>query len=511
MPESDRLVWDDADPRARVGFVAGVATAALIIAVSLAALIGPDVPRLSDTTSGDPELIESVETLLADRALGHDAVAVAVIDGDGVRFAGFGEEVDGGAVAESTAFEIGSVTKPLTGMLLADLIDDGEVDPDSTLGEVAAPLLTIDGGGADATLEQLASHRSGYPRLPWSNIPRAVLSSFTGGDPYSGSAQDVLNASANTDSEPSEFSYSNLGMAALGDGLAAHQRTTYADLLRRRLLDPIGMDATVAAESTGTLPANRVSGGTAAGRDTDEWLAPGWQPAGIGTWSTTGDLARLAVAIIDGTAPGMAALEPRFSSGDDQRIGYGWMIATTDDGVELTTHNGGTGGFRSWFGVDRSSRRAVVVLSDTTMSVGDLGEALLVDGVDAAVGSNPLPAESAGLQGWGLAALLIAGTLGPLVAVVRAAVKRRGDRHGLVRNVVNAVATMFLFTVLMPWHLLPGLIWIVAVALVLVTAAMAVPSWSRVPSIDSERPTLRWVGTGATVAVGVAAIALVSI
>ena len=107
--------------------------------------------------------------------------------------------------------------------------------------------------------------------------------------------------------------------------------------------------------------------------------------------------------------------------------------------------------------------------------------------------------------------MLIAGTLGPLAAVVRAANKRRGDRHGLVRHVVNAVATVSLLTVLVPWHLVPDAVWIVAVASVLVTSVAVMLSWPRTPPIHSDRPVLRWIGTAVTVAVGAASLALVSV
>ena len=498
--------WTGASSRARLGFVAAVVAAASAVAVVSAALVGPDVPRLSETTSGDAALIERVEELLTDRAEGHDAVAVAVIDGDDVRFAGFGDEDDGGAVAESTAFEIGSVTKPMTGMLLADMIDDGEVDPESTLREVASRQYEIDGDGAEATLEALASHRAGYPRLPLSSLPASLMSSLAGSDPYTGSARTVLGVAAGVDAEPSDYSYSNLGVAALGDGLAAHQGTTYDDLLRERVLEPIGMDSTVAADSTATLPADRTSGRSAGGRDADEWLATGWQAAGIGTWSTTEDLApardrdHRRVGTRDGRTRtplptrGRPMGRLRLADHDDRRRGRADRARRGHRRIPVMVRDRPilrACGHRALQHHDarRRPRRSTAPRST--------GSRFRRDGRPRRVAA--------------LAAVLLVGTIGSLIAVVRAAIRRRGDRHGLVRNVVNGIASVFVFTVVTPWHVVPDVVWVVAVAATLVTAVVVTLTWRRTPSTDTERPRLRWIGTATSVVIGAATIAIVAI
>lgn len=484
--------------------IAGVALASLLVAWLLYWVVGPDAPQLAVATGGDTELTSTVELMLSNRLEGHDALSVAVVTDAGVRFAHFGTQTNGSPVDETTSFEIGSITKPLTGMLLADLIETGDLNPDTTLSEAVGAGLVLDGSGADVSLEALASHRAGYPRLPRSFLPRSFLTAFTGGDPYAGDSDTVLQQAADIDPDGSDYSYSNLGVAALGNAVAVNQNTDYGDLLRDRLLGPVGMNDTVAVDAEQRLPGSRADGSTAAGRETDEWLANGWQPAGIATWSTSADLARLAVAVFDGSAPGIAALEPRFQRGDEQQIGYGWLIGTTDDGVEITAHSGGTGGFRSWIGLDRSEQRAVVVLSNTTMPVGDLGESLLLERVE------PLQAERPAPLGWALVAMLIAGTAWPLFATIRAGRNEDGDRHDLVRNLANSVGTVVVASALIPWHLIPDGVWILSVALTLATTFAVIRTWSAKPATKPERPTLRWISTATTLIITTAAIWLVA-
>ena len=101
-----------------------------------------------------------------------------------------------------------------------------------------------------------------------------------------------------------------------------------------------------------------------------------YAPAGAAV-STTGDLARLATALLDGTAPGMAALErnhspPRSPTPASARS----RSRRLRNGQTITWHNGQTGGYTSYFGLDRPSHKAVIVLSDvannaTTTSASD--------------------------------------------------------------------------------------------------------------------------------------------
>lgn len=346
----------------------GFAVAAALVGVLGALLVGPKPPALPDDTTGDAALAERARAVLDD---GHGRAAVALVENGKVTVAGFG--ADG-----ATPFEIGSVTKPLTGMLLADLTRTGRVRLDQPVGELVpgTPL-----AGARATLRELAQHRSGLPRLESGIGPpaRQVLADLTGSDPYDGDAADVFAVAARAGAPGGAGpAYSNLGASVLGDALAARQRTDYPTLLRDRIVRPLGLTGTEVVTDPSELPAGRAEGTDGdSGRHLDPWIAPGWAPAGTGVWSTANDLGTLAARLLDGTAPGAAAMDPTGDYRDGDRIGLFW-ITSEERGRQVTWHNGATGGFRSYVGLDRSANRAVVVLSASSLDVDDAGGDLLL-------------------------------------------------------------------------------------------------------------------------------------
>ncbi len=108
--------------------------------------------------------------------------------------------------------------------------------------------------------------------------------------------------------------------------------------------------------------------------------------------STVPDLLRFAAANLDGDGgPLQRAMEDAHASRhtiDPQvRIGLNWHIVRPFD-RDIVWHNGGTGGFVSFLGLDKARRMAVVVLSNSTASsVDDIGLHLL----DERVPLTPAP------------------------------------------------------------------------------------------------------------------------
>ena len=296
--------------------------------------------------------------------------AVAVLTGAGTALASLGATLE-------EDFEIGSLSKGVTGLLYADAVERGEVDPATTLGDLL-PLGRVP--AADVRLASIATHRSGLPRLPSSVAPlrRTLALWWRGANPYGESLAELLDqARALPVGQPRPL-YSNIGFELLGHALAAASGLGYADLVRDRLTVPLGMSGTYAPATPARLRPTALSGRGRTGRPRAPWTGEALAPAG-GLRAPITDLARLAGALLDGTAPGLAALDPvEELAGPAVRIGAAW-ITVEPRGREITWHNGGTGGFCSWLGLDRRAGTAVALLSATARSVDRHGFDLLTE------------------------------------------------------------------------------------------------------------------------------------
>ena len=278
--------------------------------------------------------------------------------------------------------EIGSVSKGLTGMLFADSRARAEVRDDTRLGD----LLALRGAPAsDITLGELATHTSGLPRLAdGTRALRATVELWRHGtNPYGEGLDDLLAATRRTRLRRRRARYSNLGFMLLGHALATAAGTTYAALLRDRVTTPLGLADTRVPATAGELRSLAAQGCSRRGTPVEPWTGEAMGPAG-GIRSTADDLGRLVQALLDGSAPGVAALDPVARFSGSLRIGAAWLTLERR-GTLLTWHNGGTGGFRSVVALDRAAGTGVALVSACPRSVDRAGFALLEEASGRAV------------------------------------------------------------------------------------------------------------------------------
>ncbi|MBF4579398.1 serine hydrolase domain-containing protein [Frigoribacterium sp. VKM Ac-2530] len=370
----------------RVGRRVVAAVVAGVVTLGLGAAAIPRPPSLSAETTGDEALIQRVRDELPAGAF--DRLALAVVDGDEVTRAEFGTATGPGA----DEFEIGSVTKTVTASLYALAQQRGEVQRESTLGE----LLGVTGDASSITLEELATQHSGLPRLP-ADLPftgRVLLANVTGADPYTDDVAALVGQASRAEVDDEKpYGYSNFGMALLGQALAAAADTPWEQLVAERVAEPLGLADTYAPGDPDGLRADAPTGFTSSGRHADAWTMRAFGPAGS-VRSTLDDMVAYTVAQRDDRAPGVIATEPLVEAGGGgAEIGWAWMTTPHDDdddgdgggdgnegstpGGTSTWHNGMTGGYASFVGFDRDSDRAVVVLSSSAVSLDDLAFELL--------------------------------------------------------------------------------------------------------------------------------------
>jgi D-alanyl-D-alanine-carboxypeptidase/D-alanyl-D-alanine-endopeptidase len=326
--------------------------------------------------------------LLAERAM-HPrrriGLVVGCLAGDERRVVGCGrlrrhgqDPPDGG-----TVFEIGSITKVFTGLLLADLAERGIVALDDPVASHLPPSVRVPAlGDRPLTLGDLASHAGGLRRDPKGTLRRWLGDRH---NPYAALSVEELYAGlarTRVRRRPGErVKYSNLGAGLLGNALARAGGQSYEDLVRDRICAPLGMGDTVVT-LTGEQAARLATGHTRRGRPVAPFQLPALVGAG-GLRSTAADLLRFLEANLDPARTPLAsqlerAQQPRFQRRGGWGVGLGWMIARPPRAAgPVLWHNGGTSGFRSFVALDRGAGTAVVVLSNTARSVDRLGLRLL--------------------------------------------------------------------------------------------------------------------------------------
>ena len=327
---------------------------------------------------------DSVRALVAAR-VGHPRVPGIVVG----RIAGAEmlRVSEGEGISGSTLFEIGSITKAFTGVLLADMVVRGEVALDDPVAKYLPPGTRVpERDGIPITLRHLATHTSGLPRLPDNLAPQDWDDPYAD---YDAARLVAFLAAHQLRRKPgASYEYSNLGGGLLGFALAHRTGASYGELLRKRIFEPLGMGESGVAESG--KPARTITGHNSMGEPVPAWHFDALAGAGA-LHSTLEDMLGFAAAARD-TVHGPLARAMALSQRDMFRvdsttsIGLGWHRRTRG-GRTLIWHNGGTGGFRSMLVVDPGSARAGLVLANSALSQDELGLALL----DPAVKVPPLP------------------------------------------------------------------------------------------------------------------------
>lgn len=287
---------------------------------------------------------------------------------------GFADYQKSQTVSKSTLFEIGSVTKPLVGLLAAMAVTKQQL----TLNTSVASLLDhADYQQHQYSLAHLLTHSSGLPRLP-ANLPLADLT-----DPYANySHADLMSALQQVHPGEQQFEYSNFGFGLLAELLSKQQDSSFAALMQQQIFNPLGMAASTVAITHGRYH-RRAQGYQIDGTAAANWHFQALAGAGA-VLSTVEDMALLVENYLQATAnksdkfnatPAMAAamrlsVTPPTS---DPTIGFGWMLHPQG----LVWHNGQTGGFNSFVGFAPTEQVGIVILSNSTIPVTPGGMMLL--------------------------------------------------------------------------------------------------------------------------------------
>ncbi|MBV9296004.1 MAG: beta-lactamase family protein [Acidobacteriaceae bacterium] len=251
-----------------------------------------------------------------------------------------------GAAKPDSLFEIGSITKTFTGLLLAQIAVQGRLDIRDPVRYLLPPTGATAPTGAEITLLDLATHHSGLPRMPDNTVPgdaHEIYTNYHASDLHDFIQRHGLGKPLNTD-----FLYSNLGFAVLGAALANHARTSYPELLQREITGPLAMNDTVITLSPEQL-CRLMQGHDYRRLPTPRWDLDAFASAG-GIRSTAADmLTYLEAQLHPEKTPFRAALVAshllRNYVVGDLRVALAWLY---DPDTGVYEHGGGTGGFTSF-------------------------------------------------------------------------------------------------------------------------------------------------------------------
>lgn len=317
-------------------------------------------------------------------------IVVGIIDPKGRRTVSYGalNQGDTRPLNGDTVFEIGSISKVFTSLILADMVQRGEVSLDDPVAKYLPPTVKMPSrNGKEITLIDLSTHYSGLPRLPANMGPEDRA------NPYADYTVDqmyqFLSGHTLTRDPGAQFEYSNLGVGLLGHVLSLRAGTSYESLVRNRVLAPLGMKDTAITLSP-DMQRRLAVGHDATLKEAKNWDIPTLAGAGA-LRSTTNDMLMLLGAELGFENSSLKAsmakqLSVRRSAGapnatgaPEMAVALGWIVQSNPRGTVIW-HNGGTGGYRTYIGFNLETKTGVVVLSNAATAAGpdDIGRHLLI-------------------------------------------------------------------------------------------------------------------------------------
>jgi CubicO group peptidase (beta-lactamase class C family) len=333
--------------------------AALLACVDAGTIIVPGAPDVDQPPDDRAPALQAAVDAAAARNRGFGGVSVAVADGAVLRGVAGDAREGGPAMATDTAFEVASVTKLFTAVLILGMVREGRFDLDDRVGDLLDlpnNLLVIAGADrADTiTVRQLLQHTSGLPDY-WTDPPYVApgvnrfLAAFLADDDRRWDAADILAfvPGLSPIGRPGErWHYSDTNYVLLGALAERQLGVPYHRALRERVLGPLGLDDTWMVWEEDARP---VSARYEERRDLTRFLHQSADWAGGGLASTTDDLLALSAALTDGRAIGAglfdAMLEPVPTGAAG--VGYGLGVFLVDLGADgrLWGHDGYGGAF----------------------------------------------------------------------------------------------------------------------------------------------------------------------
>jgi serine-type D-Ala-D-Ala carboxypeptidase/endopeptidase len=309
-------------------------------------------------------------------------IVVGMVDEQGSQVVSCGK-LDNGTdqlVDGDTLFDLASITKPFTGILLQDMIERGEMKLDDAVAKYLPPSVKMpERNGKEITLLHLATHTSGLPHLAGNLNPKRVDNVFA--DYSVEELYAFLSGYELTRDPGTKVEYSSLATGLLGHVIALQAGSDYESLVVERICRPLKMDST-RITLTPELKARFATGHNQYGEAVLSWDRE-TQLGGSALRSTANDMLKFLSANLGFTpsplTPAMAKTHVlRVDQTLNMDFGLDWIITRDPQGGEIVWHCGGVPGYVTVAGFDKTRRRGVVVLSSSwDLDVVTIGGLLL--------------------------------------------------------------------------------------------------------------------------------------
>ena len=275
-------------------------------------------------------------------------------------------------VSKDHIFEIGSISKVFTGLLMVEFLKDGKIALDDPIEDYLKGIKIPQKNGKKITFRHLATHTSGLPKLPTNFHPQDKHNPYPDYDKHH--LYEFLESYELLREPGEKYEYSNVGMALLGHILSVIEEKPFDELVHDKILRNLGMKNSAVFNKE--ISKDRLARGHHVKSYVKNWDFSIFAPAG----SICSNIEDMTLFLAANMGMINTVLFDSMNHSHQQMyelnegylgltsIGFGWHISNATDG-EIIWHNGGTGGYRSFMGFNPKTQKGVVILSNSTEEI----------------------------------------------------------------------------------------------------------------------------------------------
>ena len=301
-------------------------------------------------------------------------LSIGIINGDKTEmyFYGSTNKKTANLPDAETMYEIGSVTKTFTSIILAHAINEGKIKADDDIRKyIPGEYPNLQYKGNAIKIVNLANHTSRLPRIP-ANLDQQPQ--YSAQDPYKNYSKEMMYGYLKTvtiDTLPGTVNeYSNLGVALLGLILEDVYHHPLEELVKQYITSPAKMNDTK-FEITDNEKARMATGYFSEGGEAHNWNLGAFNACG-GLKSDLADMMKYAVANMCENKADIRLSHQQTYTDVSMTVGLNWIITTTQNGDKLIWHNGATAGYTSFCGFIKEKQIGVVILNNSGAKVDDI-------------------------------------------------------------------------------------------------------------------------------------------